>query len=356
MAADKSATTKAPRARLSALACALAVVHGGAACAPFHLERAAGPRLDTASTRAPDFSLTSHTGRVVALHDALRAGPVIVVFYRGQWCPWCKEQLGEIAHEYASITERGAIVVAVSVDPHEDSVAFARAYDLPFDLLEDKGGAVSAKYVGLDVTGYSMPGVFVIGADGTLVLRHLGKNASDRVHSPALLAALAGAPGARTLPAGGRRGGFAPEERAQLRLDLGAGTSSDAVGSAPSVLSGSVGLSALAPLGARALIGPEVRFSGAPHAVDTNLAVKVRALFLDGLDELYLAPSGGLTVPLERAEGVGWNVGAKLGDQLLLRPSWGVYLQGGPTFARTYGARDTSTLRFTIDVGTTWAF
>ncbi|HRG95686.1 MAG TPA: peroxiredoxin family protein [Polyangiaceae bacterium] len=351
MSADTIVTTGAPR-----LLAVLAVALGAAACAPFHLERAASPGLAPGEARAPDFALPSHTGRTVALHDALRAGPVVVVFYRGQWCPWCKEQLGELGHEYAAITARGASVVAISVDPREDSIALARAYALPFELLEDKGGAVSARYVGLDAAGYSMPGVFVVGADGAIVLRHLGKSASDRVHSGAILAALARAHGAREPSDAGRRGGFAPSERAQLRLDVGAGTSADTAGSAPSVIAGSVGLSALTPLGARALVGPEVRLSGAPYAVDTNLAVKVRALFLDGLDELYVTPSGGLTVPLERAEGVGWNVGAKLGDQLLLRPSWGVYLQGGPTFARTYGARDTSTLRFTIDVGTTWAF
>lgn len=339
---------------LSALALALAATALG--CAPFHLQRAARPQLGDAAAHAPDFALPSHTGRVFTLRDALREGPVIVVFYRGQWCPWCKEQLGELAHEYPAITARGARVVAVSVDPRADSVAFARDYELPFDLLEDKGGAVSARYVGLDVTGYAMPGVFVLGADGAIAFRHLGTSASDRVHSATLLAAVARASGARAPSQEARRGGFAPAERSQLRLDVGAGTSADTLGSAPSTVAGSVGLSALSPLGRHVLVGPELRFTGAPYAVDTNLAVKVRASFLDDLNEVYVTPSGGLTVPLDRAEGVGWNVGAKLGDQLLLRPAWGVYLQGGPTFAHTLGAQDTSTLRFTVDVGTVWAF
>ena len=35
--------------------------------------------------RAPDFAVLDHSGRTVRLGDALAAGPVLLVFYRGHW-------------------------------------------------------------------------------------------------------------------------------------------------------------------------------------------------------------------------------------------------------------------------------
>lgn len=35
--------------------------------------------------RAPEFSLTAHTGEQVQLSKMLASGPAMVVFYRGRW-------------------------------------------------------------------------------------------------------------------------------------------------------------------------------------------------------------------------------------------------------------------------------
>lgn len=39
----------------------------------------------TVEAQAPDFSLSAHDGRTVALADLLARGPAILVFYRGHW-------------------------------------------------------------------------------------------------------------------------------------------------------------------------------------------------------------------------------------------------------------------------------
>lgn len=43
--------------------------------------------------RAPDFTLPDALARPVSLTELLAAGPVVAVFYRGDWCPWCNLQL-----------------------------------------------------------------------------------------------------------------------------------------------------------------------------------------------------------------------------------------------------------------------
>jgi len=42
---------------------------------------------------APNFTLPDALGQPVALADLLAQGPVVVTFYRGEWCPYCNLQL-----------------------------------------------------------------------------------------------------------------------------------------------------------------------------------------------------------------------------------------------------------------------
>ncbi|MDA6082881.1 redoxin domain-containing protein, partial [Escherichia coli] len=43
--------------------------------------------------KAVDFKLTNALGRDVILFEELAKGPVVLVFYRGGWCPFCNMQL-----------------------------------------------------------------------------------------------------------------------------------------------------------------------------------------------------------------------------------------------------------------------
>ncbi|MFK8010321.1 MAG: redoxin domain-containing protein, partial [Saprospiraceae bacterium] len=38
---------------------------------------------------APNFSLKNATGETVQLADYLKKGPVVLTWYRGNWCPYC---------------------------------------------------------------------------------------------------------------------------------------------------------------------------------------------------------------------------------------------------------------------------
>jgi hypothetical protein len=49
-----------------------------------------------AGTRAPRFELTSSQGHVVTLGSLLESGPVLLIFYRGGWCPYSAHQLRDL--------------------------------------------------------------------------------------------------------------------------------------------------------------------------------------------------------------------------------------------------------------------
>src|ERR1700742_2992666 len=42
---------------------------------------------------APAFVLTDRAGPHFSLEDLLAEGPVVVTFYRGLWCPYCRKDL-----------------------------------------------------------------------------------------------------------------------------------------------------------------------------------------------------------------------------------------------------------------------
>ena len=46
-----------------------------------------------AGQRAPNFTLPDAAGQPISLAALLAAGPVVLVFYRGNWCPYCNVQL-----------------------------------------------------------------------------------------------------------------------------------------------------------------------------------------------------------------------------------------------------------------------
>ena len=50
-----------------------------------------------AGDRAPDFRLPDARGGYERLKDLLSAGPVVVSFYRGGWCPYCNLELSAFA-------------------------------------------------------------------------------------------------------------------------------------------------------------------------------------------------------------------------------------------------------------------
>ena len=45
---------------------------------------------------APDINAMDQDGKKVQLKELLKKGDVVVIFYRGQWCPYCSKQLSKV--------------------------------------------------------------------------------------------------------------------------------------------------------------------------------------------------------------------------------------------------------------------
>jgi polyisoprenoid-binding protein YceI/peroxiredoxin len=93
---------------------------------------------------APDFSLPDAKGRTTTLSELLAKGPVVVVFYRGQWCPFCNLQLRALEDVLPQLKDLGASLVGVT--PQKLDPADADAAALSFPLVCDLAGDTLRAY------------------------------------------------------------------------------------------------------------------------------------------------------------------------------------------------------------------
>jgi peroxiredoxin len=95
---------------------------------------------------APDFHAMDADSITFKLSEALRTGPVVLIFYRGHWCPICNKHLGAVQDSLKLITDRGATVVAVSPQKPEYLDRMAQKSGASFRLLFDEGYTIADAY------------------------------------------------------------------------------------------------------------------------------------------------------------------------------------------------------------------
>jgi peroxiredoxin len=106
----------------------------------------------SAGAEVPDFTVHAHNGEVVNLDVLLEDTPLLVVFYRGGWCPYCNVQIRQLTEAYPQFKQRGVFPVLISVDTIDGAALASRTYKIPFAVLSDpKLSAHTAFDVILDV-------------------------------------------------------------------------------------------------------------------------------------------------------------------------------------------------------------
>jgi peroxiredoxin len=86
----------------------------------------------------PMFTAQDQFGNNYQLSEALKKGPVILLFYRGQWCPVCNRHLKELQDSLQLIYDKGATVIAISPEQPEYLKKTEKKTQATFTLLYDK--------------------------------------------------------------------------------------------------------------------------------------------------------------------------------------------------------------------------
>lgn len=98
---------------------------------------------------APLFTAMDADSIEYSLGDELSKGPVVVIFYRGHWCPHCNKHLQRVQDSLHLIYATGASVVAISPQKPEYLDLMKQKTGAAFSLLYDEDYTISEAY---DVT------------------------------------------------------------------------------------------------------------------------------------------------------------------------------------------------------------
>ncbi|MDW3095002.1 MAG: peroxiredoxin-like family protein [Gammaproteobacteria bacterium] len=95
---------------------------------------------------APEFNLVNAIGKYVSLYDQLEKGPVVLVWYRGGWCPYCNLQLQHIQKKLNEIHQAGGQVIAISPELPDKTMSTKERHMLEFQVLSDTKNKVADRY------------------------------------------------------------------------------------------------------------------------------------------------------------------------------------------------------------------
>lgn len=164
---------------------------------------------------APQIQLVNQDSLPFNSADALKTGPLLVVFYRGQWCPYCNKHLSAINDSLELLKAKGVTVVAISPEQpaylrtmvEKTGGGFTFLYDAgyataqAFDVLFDPGTEIKKRYNQRAKANMAaahndsrellpIPASFLINQQGEVIWRHFEHDYKKRSSVADILNAL----------------------------------------------------------------------------------------------------------------------------------------------------------------------
>ncbi len=146
---------------------------------------------------AADFTLPSHGGGWFHLAEALGPSGLILVFYRGHWCPYCRRYLAKLQANFARFHEAGIALAAISPEPLATATRLAAQLSIAFPLLSDSDGTIIDRFGVRNGFGgvatpprtgpvLPHPAVFLFDATGMIRFKSIDRNFKRRTTMHAL--------------------------------------------------------------------------------------------------------------------------------------------------------------------------
>ncbi|CZR60124.1 uncharacterized protein PAC_10019 [Phialocephala subalpina] len=98
--------------------------------------------------KLPSFHLSDATGKQVNSAELTSNGPLLITFYRGNWCPYCNLALRALQKQLEDFKAKGVTLVAISPELPDMSLSTVEKNELAFIVLSDMGNKF-AKELGI---------------------------------------------------------------------------------------------------------------------------------------------------------------------------------------------------------------
>lgn len=156
------------------------------------------------NSKAPDFKAKDQNGKDVRLKDLLKKGKVVLVFYRGEWCPYCNKNLKKLEDSLQLIIDKGATLVAISPEQpesiaktvektsakysiiHDENLKIMKAYEVEFEVPENilkryrNGGIKIDEINGKNGNYLPIPATYIIDKEANITYRFFNQDYKKR--------------------------------------------------------------------------------------------------------------------------------------------------------------------------------
>lgn len=158
-----------------------------------------------AGDKAPTFTTLNQKREAIDLAELTKKGKVVLLFYRGAWCPHCNRHMSNLQDSLSLIHKNGATIIAVtpeigvSIDKsikktqatynivHDSAYAIMNLYGVTFKV--NKKTLVKYKLVGINVEEANgnedsilpVPATFIINKNGIIDFIHFDENYKKRL-------------------------------------------------------------------------------------------------------------------------------------------------------------------------------
>lgn len=111
--------------------------------------------------RAPQINATDQNGKKINSTEILESEKILLVFYRGNWCPHCKKHLGELEKNLNALKEKGVFVLVVTPESVEKTKETQEKFKTSFSIVHDSGNQIMKDYkVAFEINEANVPNYY----------------------------------------------------------------------------------------------------------------------------------------------------------------------------------------------------
>ena len=133
---------------------------------------------------APDFRLPDAVTGTEYRPAQFAGRDVLLVFFRGTWCPFCRQQMRVLKENHPRLERAGVQVLGVVCQSPASVRRYLAGAPLPFPLLVDERREAARAYgvhyrLSWDGVNLARPSLFVLDGEGRITFRYVGGNMRD---------------------------------------------------------------------------------------------------------------------------------------------------------------------------------
>lgn len=171
------------------------------------------------NSKAPDFKATDQSGAEVNLKDLRKKGNVVIVFYRGYWCPYCTRYMKKLQDSLELIKANHAQLVVITPEGKEGIDSSISKTGASFPIIYDKDMKIASGYKvaykveektlnryknsnpGIDLLKINnqtkeaylpVPAVYIVNTDGSVTFRYFEEDYKKKLAVAEIIKALNG--------------------------------------------------------------------------------------------------------------------------------------------------------------------